>query len=268
MEGISRNIHLRRLTALFIAIAFAVAVFPAKAEVVETKTATVYTGADAAEKARYYKDKYGLQIRPKKAYIKEQNGDGDEIRLTSTTSWDAGCEEYTYCREVLTTLDKLELKIPQLVYILPRQQIFILPLYSFTTSSTKSDALGIQVSKRFIYLAGQHKDATYNLLHEIGHSVADALFSADGYDWSGINSLGREYLRIRGYRTDVSLADGVQLMLPWSERAAEWFAEDFAYWVACKIEMDRHIKIPGTGSEEVMAWFDKIFDNIEKHECL
>ena len=251
---------LSKALALVLAVAFlALPVRAVRAEVVETKIAYVYTEKDAVEKAAAWKERYNLQVSPKEAVKKFQITElYTEIRSVPATTWDAGDVEYTYTQDILTTLQRLEQTVSSLVYTLPKQRILVLPLWSLN-SRTSPDALGVYFSSiNIIYLAAQHFEVSNTLLHEIGHSVADALLATTGYDWSGANLLGREYLRVRGYPSGISLSKTAQLKLDWDERAAEMFAEDFAYWAATKLQMDKHIHIPGTGKPEVLKWFDKV----------
>lgn len=260
-EGGEKNVRpsiLRKALALTLVLAFTLAAVPpqAGAEVLETKLAIVYTDTDAAQKAEEYQQKYNLQIFPKKAAYTRKITEGySETYAVPTELWSFGDPART--REVLTTLDRLEQTVPSLVYLLQKQRIFLLGLYSFKTDISP-EAVGVRFAPGIIYLAGQRYDAEYTLLHELGHSLADALFSTLGYDFSGANTLAREYLRIRGYPASWGLSRAAQLKLDWQNRAAEWFAEDFAYWAATKLQMDRRVTIPGTGKAEVLRWFDRV----------
>ncbi|KXG74914.1 hypothetical protein AN618_21390 [Fervidicola ferrireducens] len=246
---------LRKALALTLVLAFTLAAVPpqARAEVLETKLAIVYTGADAVQQAQTFQAKYNLKIWPLKA-VYTHSGQGV---INWASGWGAGAEQWVRDTEIFTALEKLEQTIPALVYLIPKQRILILPLYAFRTS-TASSTSGVYFSPNLIYLAGQRVSASYALLHELGHAVCDALLNTEGYDFSHINLLGREYLRLRGYPKNVGLTASAQTKLDWDQRAAEYFAEDFAYWVACKLGLNRYIHIPGTGSPEVLKWFDRV----------
>ncbi|MBE0467392.1 MAG: pilus assembly protein [Candidatus Desulforudis sp.] len=81
-----------------------------------------------------------------------------------------------------------------------------------------------------IFLGGAHPDLVRNLRHEVGHVIARRMLNAPGEDWAEANKQGRKYLELRRYPSHLPLDYQSQIDLAWEDRAAEWFAEDFAWW--------------------------------------
>ena len=113
-------------------------------------------------------------------------------------------------------------------------KVYLLPAYGLDIRGCVG-ASGFQLSGTTgLALAGLWWDAEKNFLHELGHLLSDRVLDTRGYSWTFANEKGREYLKIREYPTK-NPTDGLsQAGLPWEGRAAEWFAEDFAYWAAVR----------------------------------
>lgn len=117
-------------------------------------------------------------------------------------------------------------------------RILLLPAGTFCTPAAPGGIAAGMVSYGYIYLAAANdlQDLLSYLRHEVGHLIADRLLGTDGYDWTRANEKAREYLRLRGYPDGRSMDAWGQLALPWTDRAAEWFAEDFEWWAAPRPE--------------------------------
>ncbi|WP_027719205.1 hypothetical protein [Desulfovirgula thermocuniculi] len=157
-------------------------------------------------------------------------------------------------------------------------RIYLLPAYSLRLPGTFSVTGEVVVG---VYWPGEGTIALAGLggtpepeqafLHELGHYLAERVLGAPGYGWNRVNALGREYLVLRGYPGDRALDTWSQARLAWKDRAAEWFAEDFAYWAAGKAEKwglrDNYCAACGPPDEKVLEWLDGLFaKSLSKYE--
>ena len=259
---------MNRILALF-AFALSIALFPrpSPASVVRSAYApegVFYAWSDALEAPG--------GTRPKEAVVCFPDG-------TCTTAevgrWaaDADCERWSP-----NLPQKLEALLGELVKagfgpeLLRGLKTYILPAYALTLLDVPDKpgyaVFGFQVPRtNIIALAGLWWDTQRNFLHELGHLVANETLGVSGYSWQGANEKGREYLKLRGY-PDKPLGEYTQAELPWGDRAAEWFAEDFMYWAASRTGhcsfLDRYFA-DGKPDEKVLVWFDRVF--LTKQNC-
>ncbi len=142
-------------------------------------------------------------------------------------------------------------------------KVYLLPAYNLKISGCES-AGGFHLSgTTSLALAGLWWDAERNFLHELGHLLSDRVLDTRGYSWTFANEKGREYLKVREYPTK-NPTDGLSLAeLPWGDRAAEWFAEDFAYWAAVRTGhcsfLERYFASCDPPGEKLLEWFDRVF---------
>ena len=209
--------------------------------------------------------------RPKETVVCLPDG---TCTTTEAGRWasDADCEAWS---PGLT--EKLDNLLGELVgagfdpVLLRGLKVYLLPAYALTLLGEPDKpgygVFGFQVpGTGIIVLAGLWWDTQRNFLHELGHLVANKTLGVLGYGWQGANEKGREYLKIRNY-PDKPLGEHAQAELPWDGRAAEWFAEDFAFWAGLRMghygelgfEESDYAALPGPLDEKVLEWFDKEF---------
>lgn len=144
-------------------------------------------------------------------------------------------------------------------------KVYVLPVASLpiTTKTYNNWVVAGTTFDGTVVVAGLYWNACHVLLHELGHCVAEKALGASADFGRGLSGeKGREYLSLRGYPLEC-LDAGSQEGLMWSDRASEWFAEDFAYWAASRLGRAEWLKVYtaacGPPDERVLAWFDVLF---------
>ncbi len=137
--------------------------------------------------------------------------------------------------------------------------VYVVPTEVFPegTKDVGCDAVGFTISEQGeIWLAGGSKNIEGTFTHEVGHILADRLFGSAGYDWSQVNSLGWHYMALKSYPVENGLHWTFQQEMDWENRIAEWFAEDFEFYVF------RDKKYHSAGpkpTKEIMQFFDTLW---------
>lgn len=111
-----------------------------------------------------------------------------------------------------------------------------------------------------IFVGGLNPDLLRNFRHEVGHLAALHVLDAPGEDWSGANKLGQMYLKLRNYPSHLPLDYQIQLELAWEDRAAEWFAEDFAWWATPAEGRDEFEYLASAKEPNTVLGLEKYFD--------
>lgn len=146
--------------------------------------------------------------------------------------------------------------------------ITVLPCKTFTTPEDKETYRGMSYFSRDHYkakiiLCGLQSNPSRSLRHEVGHLVARRVLNVPGNCWDAVNDVGQEYLQVRQYPYSVDN----QTKLPWKNRAAEWFAEDFAWWITPEwdrnnfdwvVSADHPVTVDG-----LEEYFDLLFLDLE-----
>jgi len=195
---------------------------------------------------------------------------GDTYTTVESEMWasDADCEAWSPGLP-----GKLDALLGELVgaglnpELLRGLKVYLLPAYLLNLQENRENpgygVSGLRMDGNSIGVAGLWWDAERVFLHELGHLVADKTLGMRGYDWCSANSDGREYLKLRSYPSGKPVNAFSQAELPWGDRAAEWFAEDFAYWAASRTGryrfLDRYLAPCGPPDEKVLVWFDRVF---------
>jgi len=144
--------------------------------------------------------------------------------------------------------------------------VYILPAWDVNISGEVEGAAGVYIpGERALLIAGLWWGSERVFLHEVGHYLAEKVLNVvAGYGWGLANDKGREYLRVRGYPEERGLDMVSQSRLEWEDRAAEWFAEDFAYWAAKRLGraewLSMYLASCGPPDQRVLEWFDTLFE--------
>ena len=115
--------------------------------------------------------------------------------------------------------------------ILADMEIKIQPdLITYKDGDTQRNASGLCTLTTITVV----EDADISVLyHEIGHAIHNKKMATNGYDWSSINDVGRQYIQLTGYNK--ALDYDTQVALLWEDRVAEWFAEDVAQFLESRM---------------------------------
>jgi hypothetical protein len=137
--------------------------------------------------------------------------------------------------------------------------VYIVPTEVFPegTKDIGCDAVGFAVSKRGeIWLAGRSENIEGTFAHEFGHILADRLFGSVGYDWSEVSLSGWHYMRLKGYPVENGLHWTFQQEMKWKDRIAEWFAEDFEFYI---FRDEKYHTAGPKPTKEIMQFFDMLW---------
>ena len=255
------------LAALFL---LAAPSLPAGAEIFKSATgATFYVWSDALVWAEG-------RVDPWVTVVRLPNGSLTTVPV-ERWAWDADCEAWS--PGLAGRLDALLEKLVRAgldTAHLRGLRVYLLPAYSLRLPGSVPAAgeavAGVHwAGEGALAVAGLTGEQEWVFLHELGHYLAEKVLSAPGYGWDRANALGWEYLALRKYPEERALDTWSQARLSWKDRAAEWFAEDFAYWVAGKAEKwdlrDNYRAACDPPDEKVLGWFDGLFaKSLSKYE--